>query len=190
MYLNLEKDIVDEIRSWSEYALEKPNPYFNNLPPCPYARAAWKDEKVSFMFKYSAHKQDIYTAVSCFDDTYDLIIIVDFAFEEDPQEFDDYLSGMNEAVSEGIFINRDIWLMGFHPLDDANEFIDDGSFESDIEDPYALIFVQRLSKIQESADKIKEKGYYDSYLEEFNASEIYQQRRNLYRRLRHGDETS
>jgi hypothetical protein len=80
--------------------------------------------------------------------------------------------------------------MGFHPFEEANDFIDDGSFEYQVEEPYALIFVQRLSKIQESADKIKEKGYYDSYLDEFNASEIYQQRRDLYRRLEYGNETS
>ena len=45
-------------------------------------------------------------------------------------------------------------------------------------------------RYQGDANKIKEKGYYDSYLDEFNASEIYQQRRDLYRRLEHGNETS
>lgn len=190
MYSGIEKDVIDEIKAWSEHALEVPNKYFNNLPACPYARSAWKDDKVDFVFKYCAHKQDIYTAVSCFDDTKDLVIIVDFAFQESPDDFDEDLKQLNNAISQGIFIDKDIWLMGFHPFEEANDFIDDGSFECQVEEPYALIFVQRLSKIQESADKIKEKGYYDSYLDEFNASEIYQQRRDLYRRLEYGNETS
>ena len=74
MYSGIEKDVIDEIKAWSEHALEVPNKYFNNLPACPYARSAWKEDKVDFVFKYCAHKQDIYTAVSCFDDTKDLYL--------------------------------------------------------------------------------------------------------------------
>ena len=32
---------LNEIRSWSKHALEKPLDYFNGLPPCPYAEKAW-----------------------------------------------------------------------------------------------------------------------------------------------------
>jgi hypothetical protein len=53
-----------------------------------------------------------------------------------------------------------------------------------VEDEYAMIFVQRLSKVQEAADKLAKKGYYDNYLEEYNAEEIFQKREDLYRRLR------
>ena len=35
-----------------------------------------------------------------------------------------------------------------------------------------------------------QKGYYDNYLAEYNASEIFEQRANLYRRLRNGNEAS
>jgi hypothetical protein len=80
--------------------------------------------------------------------------------------------------------------MGFHPHDEANDFIDDQSFMQVVDDEYAMIFVQRLSKVQESADKLAEKGYYDKYLEEYNAEEIFQERSDLYRRLKNGDETT
>jgi hypothetical protein len=97
---------------------------------------------------------------------------------------------MNDAISEGVFIDRDIWLMGFHPHDEANDFIDDQSFMHLVEDEYAMIFVQRLSKVQESADKLVKKGYYDRYLEEYNAEDIFQRRNDLYRRLKNGNETT
>ena len=45
------KDIKKEIRDWSRHALEVPNPDFNNLPPCPYAQAAWQEDKVEIVFK-------------------------------------------------------------------------------------------------------------------------------------------
>ena len=89
-----------------------------------------------------------------------------------------------------IFIEKDMWVMGFHPHDEANDFIDDQSFMQMVEDEYAMIFVQRLSKLQEAADKLKEKGYYDRYVEEYDVEEIFNRRADLYRRLKNGDETT
>jgi len=68
----IEKEICDEIKKWSETVVEKPNPYFNNLPSCPYARQAWKTNKVSFLFKKDGGFQDLYTVVSSFNDELDL----------------------------------------------------------------------------------------------------------------------
>jgi hypothetical protein len=44
----LERAIVTEITQWSADALEKPSPFFNGLPPCPYARQAWMDSRVAY----------------------------------------------------------------------------------------------------------------------------------------------
>ena len=71
----IEKEICDEIKKWSETVVEKPNPYFNNLPSCPYARQAWKTNKVSFLFKKDGGFQDLYTVVSSFNDELDLSLI-------------------------------------------------------------------------------------------------------------------
>ena len=168
-YVDKERDICKEIMAWSDHTLQKPNPYYNGLPPCPYAQKAWEDEKVLILFKYNQDWQ---------------VLIVDMAFDQDSEKFHGYLEGMNEAISEGVFIDRDIWLMGFHPHDEANDFIDDSSFMHMVEDEYAMVFVQRLSKVQEAADKLAKKGYYDNYLEEYNAEEIFQKRADLYRRLK------
>jgi hypothetical protein len=132
----------------------------------------------------------LYSTLSQWEDSLDLVIIVDLNFTEDPDVFHDYLRELNEAISMGVFIDRDMWVMGFHPHDEANDFIDDQSFMQVVDDEYAMIFVQRLSKVQESADKLAEKGYYDKYLEEYNAEEIFQERSDLYRRLKNGDETT
>ena len=49
--MSLEQKICDEIKAWSKYALEIPNENYNNLPSCPYAKAAWKNNKVGFALK-------------------------------------------------------------------------------------------------------------------------------------------
>ena len=45
-------NIVQEIKEWSKHTLEVSNPEFNDLPPCPYAKAAWQENKVDIVFKF------------------------------------------------------------------------------------------------------------------------------------------
>jgi len=183
-YIDKESQICQEIMAWSDHTLHKPNPFYNGMPPCPYAQKAWEDNKVLILFKYDTNMQVLYSTISQWEDAFDLVIIVDMAFQKDSDVFHDYLEQLNEAISDGVFIDRDMWLMGFHPHDEPNDFIDDNSFMQIVEDEYAMIFVQRLSKVQESADKLAKKGYYDNYLEEYDAEQIFQNRELLYRRLK------
>lgn len=185
----IEKAIVEEIRQWSAEVLEQPNPYFNNLPACPYARSAWMDNKVSILFKNEPSLQVLYTCISQFDDAFDLSIIVDLNPDEDSDAFHEYLDQLNDVISEGMFIDKDIWVMGFHPHDDPSDFVEEVVFEREIDTAYSMTFVQRLSKLQKAADKLHKKGYYHTYDNEYQASDIYEKRENLYRRLKNGDET-
>lgn len=187
--LEVEKAVYHELVDWSATVLEKPNPLFNNLPPCPYAKQAWFDGRVAVIFKYETNKQSLYSTVSQFDDNFDVAIIVDFKYDKDPDLFHTYLDEMNDVIADGMFIDRDVWVMGFHPDDDESEFVQDIDFQPQIDAEYAMIFVQRLSKLQEAADKLDKKGYYDTYNGEYNAREIYEKRERLYRRLKNGDET-
>lgn len=185
----VEKAVYQEIVDWSMNVLSKPNPFFGGMLPCPYAKQAWLDGKVAVLFKYESNKQSIYSTVSQFDDNFDVAIIVDFKFDEDPEQFHDYLDGMNDVIADGMFLDRDIWLMGFHPHDEESEFVEDVDFQPLVDVEYALIFVQRLSKLQEAADKLDKKRYYDTYNDQYNVREIFEKRKTLYRRLKNGDET-
>jgi hypothetical protein len=184
-----EREIMEEIRAWSAHALERNSPYFNGLPPCPYAKAAWRENQVTILFGQPGD-QTLTTVLSTFDRFPELVIIVDRAVSCDSDAFHTYLDDLNEAISSGIFGDPDIWVMGFHPGDAANEFVDDGSFEPAVAEEYAMVFVQRLRQVQEAADKLKKLGYYSSYLAEYDAAELFNQREALYRRLNHGNESS
>ena len=188
-YIGDEKQILEEIRAWSAFALEKPNPYFNNLPSCPYAKKAWLDGKVGVIFKYGG-SQSLYNTIVNFNDEFDLIILVDTFYKRDAQTFHEELERLNEAISEGMFNNADMWLMGFHPDDDSNDLIDEGDFEPHVNTPYAMTFVQRLTKVQEAAYNLKKLGYYDNYSQDYNVEAIFEQRETLYWRLKNGNESS
>jgi len=187
MDASLEESVRQEIKDWSKHALEEPNDMFKGLPACPYAQKAWEDNRVGFSFLYEKNSQTLTTLISRFDDSYDVVILIDFDFEEDAEEFHESLERINMAISEGVFIQKDVWVMGFHPYDDPNELIDDNTFSASVNEPYSMIFVQRLSKLQESSDKIKKLGYYKIYLEQYDVSQMLKKRQETYRRLQNGN---
>ena len=169
---------------------EIPSPHFNGVPPCPYARQAWAEDKVAILFKHEENYQSLYSCISQFDDKFELAILADLSNDKDPEAFHEYLDDLNEFISTGAFIDKDIWLMGFHPDDEVTEASEQAEIEALTDTEYSMIFVQRLSKLQEAADKLEKKGYYGNYNGEYNACEIFDKRQQLYRRLKNGYETS
>ena len=51
---------------------------------------------------------------------------------------------------------------------------------------YAMIFLQRLTKLQEASNVLREKGYYDVCQDYYENEPLYELRAELYRRLRYG----
>ena len=182
-YMGLEKEICDEIKAWSQYALETPNEEYGNLPVCAYAKQTWEDKKVGFSFKYCPSYQSLYTLTSTFDTCFDVTILVDLDYEKDSEKFHQYLVDLNEAISNGFFIQKDVWVMGFHPDDSVNEAIDDGTFEPLVETEYAMIFIQKLTKLQKAAKKLKQTGYYQHYFGDDNPPHVFELREHFYNKL-------
>ena len=74
--------------------------------------------------------------------------------------------------------------MGFHPEDDYDDGNDESVFEQETDVNYALIFVQRLSKLHEAAEKLAKLGYYQGYVDNDVFDNLYEKRTNYYRRLK------
>ena len=183
MDASFESSVRQEIKDWSKHALEEPNDMFAGLPACPYAQKALDEDRVGFSFLYNKCSQTLTTLISQFDDTYDVVILIDFDFEEDTEKFHASLERTNEAISEGGYIQKDVWVLGFHPYDDPNDLIDGDSFSASVREPYAMTFVQRLTKLQKSSEKLKKLGYYKTYLEHYDVSGLLKKRQQTYRRL-------
>ena len=91
----------------------------------------------------------------------------------------------NQAyIQKGIIIDKLLEALVVSRGVDVNDLIDDGSFTEIVKEEYALIFVQRLSKLQESANKLKKLGYYDKYYNIYNVEDIYEQREKYYNQLK------
>ena len=80
-----------------------------------------------------------------------------------------------------------MYLMGFHPESESNELIDDTTFETKVDTLYAMIFIQRLSLLCKSSEKLMSKGYYNRKQGSYDIKAVLTRRNELYRRLKSGE---
>lgn len=175
--------IEADLRHWSKTVLEIPNKHLKGLPACPYAKAAWAQNKVKVI-----EHEDIYAGVltateNFWKHDFDLIIVASFKIPPF-EEFDTWLTGVNDA-----FTAQDLHLMGFHPeygAEDADlDFLYTHEWESEIEDEYCMVFVQSLSQVDDASLLLEKKGYYDAF-HQFEYEDLVLKRRER----RNGNETS
>jgi len=147
------KIIRDEIRDWSEKVLEVPSDEFNGLPPCPYAKRAWMQDKVR-MHITSDIEQCISIKNDCpNDDSVDVVAWVEYD-KMSADEFDQWLDDQNEN-------HNGIWIIGFHPDHPIDEALEE--FEGNGSPEYALILIQSFRHLVKSSETIYKRGYYKNY---------------------------
>jgi len=163
-----------DIRKWSHEFLEIPSDKLNGLPPCPYAKQAWLDNKV--VFSINTGIDGLAKEVADFDQhDYDIVV---WASEHLPvmEYLDGYCDGINEAMS---IAGKDMHLMVFHPDYDANEagldFLVDDVTDEDLD--YCMVFVQRLSTLDDSSLSLEKSGYYQHFPDDVYESLVLDRRR-------------
>jgi hypothetical protein len=153
-----------DIRKWSHEFLEVPNAKLNGLPPCPYAKQAWLDDKVSFSINTGL--EGLIAEVKRFEQhDYDIVVWAN-----------QYLPDINEAMS---IAGKDMHLMVFHPDYDAEEAGLDFLVDEDATDEglvYCMVFVQRLSTLDDAALSLEKSGYYKHFPEEVYQSLVLDRR--------------
>lgn len=116
--------------------------------------------------------------IAKFDNTYDLVIVASYRFP-DMDFFNTYIETLNNKYAKD-----DLHIMGFHPdygAEDADlDFLYENDWESSIEDEYAMLFIQSLSKVDDASLQLEKMGYYSVYPEEeYNALVLDRRQRRL-----------
>lgn len=176
-------NIEEDLRSWSRNVLEIPNDTLGGLPACPYAKKAWKQNKVKVIETESMGIESICQARK-FDNTYDLVVVSSYTFPSH-YAFTDFVDFLNDTFSKD-----DLHVMGFHPeygAEDAElDFLYEHDWESSIEEDYAMIFIQSLSQVDDASQGLEKLGYYSVYPEDEYKSLVLDRRA---RRQSNGNET-
>jgi hypothetical protein len=147
-----EHDIRQKLQHWLVDFVEKPNPLLNNWPPCPYARQARLANKILVVFdsplSITNYTKDL--------ENYDVVILC----------FDNhnYSSGQIELLTKhvnSILMLQDYVVLEDHP--DSEEFVNGVRMNFGV---CGLLILQHLSKLNNAANHLKDKGYYGSWSQE------------------------
>ncbi len=140
-----------ELGRWIE-ELSIPNPAFNNLPPCPFAKKAWIDNKVK------VHTVDTLPLILPQQlGDYEIIIMGMSPSLLTPEELTNIVETENKTLKQkGLIALED------HP--DDEEIINGWSANNK---KFALVFIQSLDKLNKARQSLKDKGYYKHWSNEY-----------------------
>ena len=181
------QEITDDVRKWSEHFLEVPNKHLGGFPACPFAKKTWQDNKVvvEIKRKYKQYKAELNAHIKKLDfKVHEILIFCDPYFNYSLDEFQNIIDDYNEWYNK-----KDIFFMGFHPKNPANEeeqeFLVTPSgempqVESDL--AYSMMLVQKFSQLQEASDKLHKSGYYKLWPRGYY-QDVVVSRQKTYRRI-------
>ena len=142
--------MTKEVEDWINETISKPNEIFGNLPPCPYARKAWKDKKVKVTYDRIVSEQDYEKVKS---GELDLIMIIQQGANIDElYEFKHYLENT---------LGKDFVVLEDHP--ELKEEV--GGMNLNFGKP--VLFVQNRKKLTEARKFLETKDYYKNFDKEY-----------------------
>ena len=133
--------------------------------PCPYAKKAFIDKKLLVI--ECLDREDLWKTISgrCknFSDKHSVII----CFEEEPSQTYKEVEAACIAMNEWFAYNKmDVWLLAFQTN-------------------FTMVFIQRLSELDDASQKLEKMGYYESY-DPSDYVKLILNRRYQYRRYENG----
>jgi hypothetical protein len=144
--------IREKLTQWLINFVENPNPLLGNWAPCPYARQARLANKIHVVFNSPLEIAGYVT----FLDDYDVVVLC-----FDPA---DYSANQVELFTKhinSVLLWQDYVVLEDHP--DAEELVAGVRMNFG---ECGLMVLQKLTKINQAADMLRAKGYYDGWSEE------------------------
>jgi hypothetical protein len=187
MSQHLQKEIKKDVRKWSEHFLEIPNKHLGGFPACPFAKKTWQDNKVIIEVKRKNkwYKTELNAQLKQLDfHVHEILIFCDPYFNYSLEEFQDIIDAYNDWYNE-----KDIFFMGFHPLNPANEEEQEFLVTPNGETPlvesdlmYSMMLIQKFSQLQEASDKLHRQGYYKKWPKGYY-KDVVVSRQKTYKRI-------
>jgi hypothetical protein len=144
-----QEQVQAELLQWMEEFVEVPHPSLGGWPPCPFARQARLSKNIDI--RQGTTPFNDCTSLVDYDWTKEVII---FWYEQiNPTLFVDEITRANS-----ILLEKDIVALEDHP--DTEEIIAGVKMNFGL---CPIIVLQKNSRLNESADQLKEKGYYHNW---------------------------
>lgn len=150
------EEVKENIGIWIEHFLSRNNPVFNNLPPCPFAKKAWTEDKVEVIL--CPQPKNLGREKNLLDHNKDVLVYVLDRVIVQPYMLTQIVENFNRE-------NPDLIALDDHP--EQEEVVDGVRLNHGT---YALALVQKRDKLNKFREILAKQGYYnnwdDNYLQE------------------------
>ena len=146
----------EQIEEWVHNDLSVVDPSVG-YAPCPFAKKALKDGRLKTV--ECDGRQDLWSKVAVECDSFSSDYSVVICLEEEPSQTYEEVESACVAMNEWFAHNKvDLWLL---------------SFQTD----FTMVFIQRLSELDDASKILEKTGYYESYSKEDYLNLILTRRR-------------
>jgi hypothetical protein len=146
-----EEFIKEQLSKWMVNFIEKPNSLLGNWAPCPYARQARIANKIEVQFTEISNMFETINQQLSKLEHKDVIIICFDHNRISPEFLQEFVVGTNTFLMKNDYV-----ILEDHP--NTPEYINGVKMNFG---HCGLLLLQKLSKLTEASDLLKEKGYYD-----------------------------
>jgi hypothetical protein len=145
--------IVEQLNQWLQEFVEQPNAALGDWPPCPYARQARINNKITIKFCEVVEFMDVIRESLPALEEKDVVVICFNHNQIDPVSLQEYVAGTNKMLMPANYV-----ILEDHP--DSPEFVNGVKMNFG---HCGLLILQKLDKLNTAADQLREKGYYDKW---------------------------
>jgi len=146
-----EEFIKEQLSEWMVNFIEKPNSLLGNWAPCPYARQARIANKIEVQFTEVSNMFETINQQLSKLEHKDVIIICFDHNRISPEFLQEFVVGTNTLLMKNDYV-----ILEDHP--NTPEYVNGVKMNFG---HCGLLLLQKLSKLTEASDLLKEKGYYD-----------------------------
>lgn len=154
--MNLDQ-VRKDIESWIVGFVEVPHPALGGWPPCPYARQARLNNEYEVRIGTTLLADLMHVAQTGLGDKKVIVI----AYDPEQCQYDQFHADLERANTE-LLLPLDIIALEDHPHDP--EIVNGVSMN---QGTYALALVQSLSDLDQKAQLMARRGFYDAWPEDY-----------------------
>lgn len=149
-------EIVEQLRKWMTEFVEVPNSKLGNWPPCPYARQARVNNKMSIKFATPIEFTDVIRESMESLESKEVVIICFDHNTIDPESLQKFVTETNDMLMPINYV-----ILEDHP--DIPEYINGVNMNFG---KCGLMIMSKLDMLNKASDQIRGKGYYDVWSKE------------------------
>jgi hypothetical protein len=148
-----QQKIKTELDRWLVEFVEANNSALDNWPPCPYARAARLGGMISTVFAIPAEFVDVIRESMATLENKDVVVVCFDHHYISPEHLQEFVTSMNKTLMPADYV-----ILEDHP--ETPEYVNGVKMNFGL---CGLLVIQRLSKLNNAADKLRAQGYYNTW---------------------------